>query len=384
MTAGVTSVLYGTMRGTDVAVLELDTTLGELTGAGLRAYSLNPAVAEGDVVHVVGIPVDGVEQDQQFLRINTCVAGSTSRLLEFVWVWDAAQANSCRGILGGNSGSPLFDENDEVVGIVNTTTVGAPVGGACYLGRPCEVSADGVTMQPNTSYAQPVEPWAACFNQGAAMMGYGVSSACGLEPGSPVVTVDDLAPTLPDIQADTFHRVGVQVPDPSVEFAVASGPIASTDCRDRDSYGDPQIAEQVEPSSPLASAIFDVTLADEEGISLVCVAPVVDGDVQTAQAAYVVLTIDRTPPVAPIELSQSGSDIDGYIVEPIFSTPELSDYRVLIGPAASTDCDVPLDEYGSYRRIPFRIEPTDLPVAVCVIGLDLAGNESAPVRFDLG
>ena len=98
-------------------------------------------------------------------------------------------------------------------------------------------------------------------------------------------------------------------------------------------------------------------------------------------AAFVVLQVDDTPPVVEPDLSAVESD-DGYRVEPIFATPELSDYQVKIGRFSSTDCADPRG-YVRYRRIPIEVAVAELPASVCVIGYDLADNASEPARFEL-
>src|SRR4029078_12320428 len=78
-------------------------------------------------LRAVGIPVNGIPNAERVLRATGCAAAGTHRLLEWLWVWDAAQANDCPGIVGGSSGSPVFRAGSPLVvaGIINTTTIGA-------------------------------------------------------------------------------------------------------------------------------------------------------------------------------------------------------------------------------------------------------------------
>ncbi|GAA1935812.1 hypothetical protein GCM10009775_29610 [Microbacterium aoyamense] len=170
---------YATMRGTDVAIVQLDATLGELRSAG--AVPLEIAAdppAEGEVVVNVAAPTQGLEDDDWVLRRGDCAVGATKDVIEFSWLWLAAQRNDCPGVLGGSSGSPLIADG-EVVSIVNTTNTGVPVerGDTCYLGKPCEVDGAAAVFVPETSYGVRVAGIGSCFPGGVFALG----GACPLE-----------------------------------------------------------------------------------------------------------------------------------------------------------------------------------------------------------
>ena len=55
--------------------------------------------------------------------------------------------------------------------------------------------------------------------------------------------------------------------------------------------------------------------------------------------------------------------------------PEIVDIQWLTGPADSTDC-ADRDLYQQYFRQALMVPASDLPLRVCSIGFDLAGNES--------
>jgi hypothetical protein len=284
---------------------------------------------------VVGVPVTGVDPEEYFPRASDCAAGPTSRLLEFTWLWDAAQSNDCDAIVGGNSGSPVFDPDGNVVGIINTTTVAAAPGGECYLGHPCELAVAGAGMVADTSYAIPVDGVAACFTAAGTFD----VSACDLEAGAPVVTVAIGAPAQ---QSPASWQLSIDAA-PGAALVAKAGPIGEVDCRDAAGY------------QPIDPAAFQ---------------------------PQPILQVDDTPPVVEPELSIVEGEDGDFGVEPIFATPELSDYLVKIGPRATVDCADP-DGYVRYRRIPLQVAATDVPASVCVIGHDLADNAAPPVRFEL-
>lgn len=365
----VATVSYATMRSTDVAVLQLAVALGELVEQGVTAYRLGSAPEDGDQIRVVGIPVDGVDATQQVLRGDTCTAGPTVRLVEWEWLWDAAVASDCAGILGGNSGSPVFSADDlsTVVAVINTTTIGAGPGGSCYLGQPCEIRAGGEVEVADRTYAMPVGDWASCFATTFVPDALG----CPAEP-TPSVTVD--AP-LRAAQPGATWSATISAPGWAGDVVVKAGSAASTDCRDTDGYSDPRSIDAVNPvSDPLPVA---------EGAYVLC-AGLVDnaGAVSTGNAGYAVMQIDATAPNIDIELvvrSEPGADA---YVEPVFSPPELSSFLVKVGARRSTDCSV--DEgYSIYRRVPIVVPADEQPALVCVIGEDEAGNFGEPQSFDV-
>ena len=97
-------------------------------------------------------------------------------MIELGWFFDDAQAVDCPGVLGGSSGSPLFDRTDQVVGMITTTTAGAQAGGDCWLNKPCERTADGARAVPDTSYAVSVTGLAGCFPDGV----FALTAGCSL------------------------------------------------------------------------------------------------------------------------------------------------------------------------------------------------------------
>ncbi len=359
-----TSTRWATMRGTDLAVVELDRTLGELQADGIRAYRLAPLAPVGAPITVVGVPTSGVPAEETFLRRVDCsVLREPVRLLEWRWLWDEAQPNDCRGIVGGHSGSPVFDADGAVVAIINTTTIGAPVGGDCDLGRPCELVGDVPVQVRDTSYAQPVDVLDGCFVDGR----FALADGCELESGDPVsvqqITLYGRSP---------WSWSAEVMPGGFDEVAVKVGPIATTDCRVADGYGRPgSLTTYTEP------------LPDAEGTELLCVVGVeTDGSLSLRGAGFARATTDLTPPVAPIELGSSGTTEDGYFTEPIFNPPDLTDFLLSYGPAADMDC-ADESQYVRYRRVPLIIGPEELPAKVCVIGIDSAGNETEPAEFVL-
>ena len=352
------SVRYATMRGTDVAIIQLGTTRAALSG--LAAYRLGAAPRPATDLRVVGIPVNGIPNAERVLRATGCAAAGTHRLLEWLWVWNAAQANNCPGIVGGSSGSPVFRAGSPLVvaGIITTTTIGAADPPGCYLGEPCQLDPTGVARNNLTNYAMPVAAWAKCFTANGF-----VATARGCPTERTSVTVSN--PVRAVQPGGRWHATVAGADSPLTK----AGPAATTDCRRAAGYTSGGDAL----SAPLPAA---------DGFYLLCAAaPSADGNPNVGGAGYAVVEVDGTPPTAPIRLSTLVDPLN-VRVEPIFSPPEYSGFLLKAGPQAATDCADP-DGYAIYRRIPLTIAISDLPATLCVIGEDEAQNRSVPHTFEL-
>lgn len=362
-TVAIDEVVWASMRGTDVAILRLETTLGELLSQNIKAFKPEAFTAVGSSVHVVGIPVQGIDQADWVLRRVDCKAGEVTRLKEFGWLWDRAQAGNCPGILSGNSGSPVFNSKQQVVGVVNTTTIGALPGGECYLGNPCEIRPTGVQTVQNTSYWMPVQNILGCFNQHG--MFDNSRNSCELESGEPYVAENNARV----VKGQAAWSVSLDGPS---TLNIKAGPLTKTDCRDPAGY----------KGTWYAGETYNAPIQGQDSHWIFCAAgngP--NNTILTKNAGYALLEIDNTAPKREITLNIN-RDPDGVQFAPIFSPPELSSYLIKAGAISATSCS-DKEGYRVYRRVPVRLELNELPVKVCVIGLDEAGNQSLPYETQL-
>ena len=356
-------VVYATMNGADVSVIELDATLAELKNDGVEAYRPAAQLPQGRVVSNVGVPVQGVPASQVAPRIGQCVTGHQVDVIEFGWFFDDAQAVDCPGILGGSSGSPLFDRADRVVGMINTTTAGAAPGGECWLGHPCERTAAGVEAALDTSYAVGVDDLAGCFPDGR----FALVKGCTLpRPG----VVAEIGVTTVNAETDTITAGLTAATQTTVRSGVA--PLTAADsCSEDATYTD-----TVTVGRTKVEARAD--LPKDEGFYVWCLQDPAMPD----QPARVIMNRDLTAPVRTPRLSvQQGPE--GVRVQPVFSPPELSDFRIKHGPSATTNCD-DTSGYQQFRRVPTFVPTDQLPVVFCYVGADLAGNETPVFSRKLG
>jgi hypothetical protein len=156
-----------------------------------------------------------------------------------------------------------------------------------------------------------------------------------------------------------------------VALAGKAGPVGQVDCREASGY------------QPIDAAAFQPPAPSGEGFHVACVAPLEGATVASGVASFAILQVDDTPPVVEPELSIIEGEDGAFSIEPIFATPELSDYLVKVGPRATVDCADP-EGYVRYRRMPIQVPAADVPASACVIGHDLADNAAPAVRFELG
>ena len=371
--AAIDEVVWASVRGTDMAVLRLATTYGDLTGLGVRPIAAASAPEQSAEILVAGVPVEGIESDQRFLRGSRCQVGHTADVLENGWLWHDLQASDCSGILGGSEGSAVFNPAGAAVAMVTTTTIGAQDERACALGRPCEVVAGGGTSaKDDTSYMVPVGGLAGCFPGGEFTPG----GSCGLEDPATVVKAAASAGV-----AKPGSTVELRVDDPGQDEAEAAdqegtaaevrqGRLGVIDCRVPD---DEDVA--VPPDRSAAGSVYVVTLPTDEGFSLACVGP-------AGQPTELVIEADGTPPDAGSIALTTTQIESGVQVEPVFDPPELSRFRWVSGPAGAIDCAT-AEGYVEYGGVPATIQAADQPSTVCVIGIDAAGNESVPAAIEV-
>jgi hypothetical protein len=161
-------VVYATMKGTDITVLELDTSFKQLVKEGFTPLKIDPVPAPvGEPVEIVGIPLNGVEPSRSFLHRAVCEIGQSVNVREDVYQWEKSIRNRC-SLVGGMSGSPVVSvQSNRVVAIANTgvddNALSQP---ECSLNRPCEITREGkITTLAKENYAQRVNDIPSCFDR---------------------------------------------------------------------------------------------------------------------------------------------------------------------------------------------------------------------------
>jgi|GEM_PF-5313340 hypothetical protein len=261
----VAGVPWATMRGTDLAVVELRATLGEVRAAGFRPMPVAPTPPEpGSAVTFVGVPYDGLARIDQVRRAAPCLVGAERVVLEAPW-WFAALANDCPGLRRGASGAPLVADG-ALVAVVNTVAA-TTAEEACRRDHPCEAVGGVVEVVPGRGYAVATAGLAACFPGGRFTLG---AQGCPAAPPQPwSMSSYPAEPVAPGAGAWAVEVRG------NGTVRLRQGP-AGASCEGTDGYGEPQaVGERLSVERPLPPA----------GAWVTCVAP--DGGVPLA--AYLVV-----------------------------------------------------------------------------------------------
>lgn len=446
VSAPVEAVEWASVRGTDMAILRLGATYSELADRGVLPIGAVAPAEQGAEILIAGVPVEGIAPNQQYLRGSRCQVGETADILEDSLLGYGLQGSDCPGILEGSAGSAVFNPAGEAVAMVTTTTIGATQETECALGLPCQVSDDGgIAVKDDTSYMVPVATLASCFPEGAFSLGdsCALEAADSVLPARAVTSVAKPGSTV-QIQLEGDLPEGFAS---TAEIAVKQGQLGMVDCRapqgwlaaaaaaaraaaeagvgraaagpgaasasagaadsaepDATPSGDPgrdatpsdesggSVSASPEASSTPAAGsgtgpgsglptdpgswVHPVILPTEEGFTMVCVG-------SAEQPTEIVISTDGTAP-DPGTIELTTTDVEGGVqVVPVFAMPELSQFRWVRGPVDSIDCTT-AEGYVEYRGVPASIPAADLPATVCVIGIDLAGNESEPVAITVG
>jgi hypothetical protein len=378
-TAEVASVRWASMKGTDLAVLELRRTLSDLLAAGVPAYLIASTTPEpGTRVAIVGAPAPDDGSDRQ-LRLAVCSLLDPVDLVEETWWWHGFPRDDCAGIRHGSSGSPVLDlATGRLVGLVNTGTEGSEGRSDCMFDRPCEVTAGSARSREDAVYGPSVAGLGACWGADGRWVGPG--GACPLDPGIGLRVEGAVDVTNPDsIRPDgrpsrTSWGARLSADDPLLRwYRIKTGPLGVVDCRDAAGYGPPMLLR--------AAPLYDEPVPGAEGRYQLCLlagpGPVPDAGWQEPRFASVVTAwVDRTPPIPAADFAATSTE-DGWVVDPIVVPPELTSYTWKAGPEASTDCADP-EGFRTWRHAPIRLT-VDGPARICLIGHDPAGNPSPTI-----
>ena len=371
-TVPVVRVAYATMKGADIGIAELDSTLGALERSGYLPWAAADVPASpSEPVVVVGAPLQsgGVGD---FLRLATCsISGVAPIVLERQWYWYEPARLGCKGIAPGSSGSPVISRvSGRMVGVLNTTTQNSEGLADCGLNRPCEAEGHGGTSQPDMSYAVPLTGLGLCFDDDGQLDLE--RPACPLDDGRQAAPQPGwLGAVNPDLANPALGKPqptwDVQVTGPFDVYRYKIGPAGSVDCRSESGYSG---------TRPSATKVGDA-LPAEEGRYALCLLGGDPGDPARQDVLHpsvATVEIDKTPPdhAAAYTLEHRK---DSYFLTWQFDADVVGAF-FKYGAPDTTSCADSNGYRGAF--IPFFPFEGTPPFRLCVIGFDAALNMSAP------
>lgn len=383
------SVLWSTLRGSDIAILELDSSLATLVSDGIQPYKISQHPASAiESIRVIGAPEGLAEKG---LRIAKCsqepVKGTLVELYQILY--PGTMKNQCPDIRKGSSGSPVFDQDSQQISsVLVTSTYGSTIEQQCRTDSPCEVIDGQPQWNENTHYSQTIDHLNACFIDGSFDIN---AEACLLTVG----------PKLEELsRIKTFSRIQTNSggepihPEWNLRFALDTNYYRykttsdASDCKNPNNYS-------------LALSTQDARIGDvigtTPGISMLCILGVSSTDERSTrkkmESATILASHIAEPGPTPIPELEITVDGDGtYQVEWLYSPPfrYLSYYAA--GDPESIDCNafnIPLYITESIQQegfqIPYEVvkfSAEQLPVKICSFTRDESSQASA-IREDI-
>lgn len=379
VTVRATSVVWSTMKGADLALLQLAATLGDLQARGLRGFRLSTNTLPHDApLFWIGAPVVNFPAERAFLRRGECSALGSTPIVEANWLWYDEIRNDCPDVYGGASGSPLFDAASGLVaGVLGTSTNLSFDAGPdfdCFENRPCALTPRGPVVEPATSYASPVAPLAGCFD--ASGRAATTLPSCSLDPGLQLSIDLDRRTAAPPYSNGSLSRWNARLSGQLAYYSYKTTRAGLDDCRLPAGYSPPLALS----SAPLISA----PIGSEEGHYLLCVVagptPSIDTSWQSFRFPSVRrMRVDAQPPLVPpgfeLEPASAGYRLNIYSVPPAVSTLQ---YK--LGSPSSTSC-AEISGYRFYLNVPILVRQPDFPQRLCLRYSDDAGNAAPPLVF---
>lgn len=363
------------MTGTDIAILELTSSLATLLEDGVTPLKLSPkaSTAPGDVL-IIGAPSNLPESG---LRLAACLQEPTkATLVEGRRVFPDTLKNHCKDIRGGSSGSPVLDrETGGIAGVLFTSTFGSTPDESCFENTPCEVKNGKSEWSPETHYSHNVDYLADCFVKGIFST---TSSSCTLEPSFKLV-MDSLPlryTTVPSAESPErpTWSLGFSMDTPYYRFKTE---------RDAKECLSPHYYSQVFKTT---EAFIDAPTGREAGMYFLCVLGVESaGQTPTAgllRNAWIspAQLVEREPVRMAEPTFTLGAEWN-YNVEWRYSLPLYFNSFYYAGPPEKTNCSNIKREDYTYVDDVIIFTAERLPLTLCSYNTSLDSRSSA-VRTD--
>ncbi|MCD5996731.1 trypsin-like peptidase domain-containing protein [Pseudomonas sp. CDFA 602] len=367
---------WSSLRGIDLALLELDAPLSRLREDGITPMKLAEGSPQtgGDVLSVSA----PLASNGNTLRLSACTLDSIANIIEHPYAWNANLSNRCEDVLPGSSGSPLIDRRDNtVIGIMGTTTRGATQQSRCFADSPCEINNGEALWRPDTNYASPVDALQTCFAEGVFTPS---RAACTLQSTAQV--------TLPNpyyrkklIRLERDEQGAVIAPRWDMQFTINTSQLKFKTTRNPDEC---RKADGYRSSRDSRTAHINSVIGTEPGVYSLCIVGHNgnEGDAPGVRENAFIHSVElieggETPaPNVTVQRLDNGKHHVAFSQ----SVPTHSNHAYKFGAPDSTDCAAPNGYKTVYYN--FTISQRLLSIKLCTLARDESGQASAP-RTDL-
>lgn len=153
VTYAVKTAHWSSMAGTDLAVLELDTSLAVLVTNAIMPLKLasQRQATDREVINV-GAPTGFLKKG---LRMSARVESTINNFAEHPGVFPSALRNRCNGLRPGSSGSPMLDRNtNEITSIISkvASAIQRDILNSCQNNSACEAAKFNYSYPANDLY----------------------------------------------------------------------------------------------------------------------------------------------------------------------------------------------------------------------------------------
>ncbi|QJI42883.1 trypsin-like serine protease [Pseudomonas sp. ADAK2] len=369
-------VSWASLASSDVAILELKTSLDTLLKDGITPLKLaTTAPTKRDLVHVIGSP--GVAPG---LRLSTCTQ-EPSKIVIVKWVTvltDYLQQD-CKGIAPGSSGSPALDASTgEITGVLSGTTNGLSPDDQCFWHGLCDGDKTSFIPHDQATQSLPVDFLSYCFTNERFNID---AQRCTLKPNFEFKSERNADITLHKKPVDRHDKA----PTWGVDFSMSTAFYRFKTVRDAHAC---YSSDQYSGAISTANARIDATIGREAGLYFLCLIGVESAEQRPSAGLRrntQILTARLVEPVAPQPpeptyiLENYGYYLGVKLREEISRSIWTQYY---VGPVGETDC-TKIDRQ-DYKRADtgFVVRMDSLPRTLCSFTTRSDLNTSS-VRTDL-
>ncbi|MBH3429512.1 trypsin-like peptidase domain-containing protein [Pseudomonas alkylphenolica] len=361
-------IVWSSMQGIDLALLELESSLEEVIAQAVTPLALGASPAAGSAVRVIGEP----SQPDQGLRLGSCAEDNADVVIETPWVWRNVRRNHCPGLAEGASGSPVVTAADNlVVSVVNSVASETSKLPRCGLDNPCTPQENQTQNNRTTNYAAPVQRIKGCFKDGRADLSL---ESCDLLPAfqfkalAPINRLQKIATSAEGEPVLPSWNLPFQIDTPSYRYKTSLDALA---CEDPIGYSGAVAASE---------NLIDVPIGPQPGWNFLCVIGVQEPDERPSYALMgnaLSLPVKLLPAGPPVINFTSVRRPDGGVDIAWHRTPDLLLYTIKRGAPDAVDCDDPKG-YRALARNRHTLAAAKLPIKFCTKAVDILKQESAP------